>query len=120
MQVADLANVFPIETMKADTVLFEQVGTDGNGFIVQVDKVELSRELGGSVWRGIFVGASEILGFYKTLFENDAGYFTGTVVEKSRITRITEQVLKDRIAASDPFIIYCVRNWPNFGDRLIG
>ena len=66
------------------------------------------------------MGAGEILGHYNTLFENDARYFTGTVVEKSRITRIPEQVLKDRIAASDPFIIYCVRNWPNFGDRLIG
>ena len=66
------------------------------------------------------MGAGEILGVYKTLFENDARYFTATVVEKSRITRIPEQVLKDRIAASDPFIIYCVRNWPNFGDRLIG
>ncbi len=70
--------------------------------------------------RGIFVGAGEILGVYKTPFENDARYFSGTVVEKSRITRIPEQVLKDRISASDPFIIYCVRNWPNFGDRLIG
>ena len=120
MQVADLANVFPTETMEAVTVLFEQGGTDGDGFIVQFGKVELSRELGGSVQRGIFVGAGEILGVYKTLFENDARYFTGTVVEKSRITRIPEQVLKDRIAASDPFIIYCVRNWPNFGDRLIG
>ena len=120
MQVADLANVFPTETMEVGTVLFEQGGTDGDGFIVQVGKVELSREVGGSVQRGIFVGAGEILGVYKTLFENDARYFTGTVVEKSRITRIPEQVLKDRIAASDPFIIYCVRNWPNFGDRLIG
>ena len=120
MQVADLANVFPTETMEAGTVLFEQGGTDGDGFIVQVGKVELSREVGGLVQRVIFVGAGEILGVYKTLFENDARYFTGTVVEKSRITRIPEQVLKDRIAASDPFIIYCVRNWPNFGDRLIG
>ena len=74
MQVTDLKNVFPTETMEAGTVLFE----------------------------------------------NDARYFTGTVVEKSRITCIPEQVLKDRIATSDPFIIYCVRNWPNFGDRLIG
>ena len=120
MKVADLANVFPTETMEAGTVLFEQGGTDGDGFIVQVGKVELSREVGGSVQRGIFVGAGEILGVYKTLFENDARYFTGTVVEKSRITRIPEQVLKDRIAASDPFIIYCIRNWPNLGDRLIG
>ncbi|MCH2555560.1 MAG: hypothetical protein MK030_09870, partial [SAR116 cluster bacterium] len=72
------------------------------------------------VQRGIFMGAAEILGVYKTLVENDARYFTGTVVEKSRITSIPEQVLNDRIAASDPFIIYCVRNWPNFGDRLIG
>ena len=56
MQVADLANVFPTETMEAGTVLFEQGGTDGDGFIVQVGKVELSRELGGSVQRGIFVG----------------------------------------------------------------
>ncbi len=88
MQVADLANVFPTETMEAGTVLFEQGGTDGDGFIVQVGKVELSREVGGSVQRGIFVGAGEILGVYKTLFENDARYFTGTVVEKSRITRI--------------------------------
>ena len=120
MQVADLANVFPTETMEAGTVLFEQGGTDGDGFIVQVGKVELSREVGGLVQRGIFVGAGEILGVYKTLFENDARYFTGTVVEKSRITRIPEQVLKDRIAASDPFIIYCIRNWPNLGDRLIG
>ena len=120
MQVADLANVFPTETMEAGTVLFEQGGTDGDGFIVQVGKVELSREVGGSVQRGIFVGAGEILGVYKTLFENDARYFTGTVIEKSRITRIPEQVLKDRIAASDPFIIYCIRNWPNLGDRLIG
>ena len=101
-------------------MLFEQGGTDGDGFIVQVGKVELSRKVGGSVQRGIFVGAGGILGVYKTLFENDAHYFTGTVVEKSRITRIPEQVLKDRIAASDPFIIYCVRNWPNFSDRLIG
>ena len=66
------------------------------------------------------MGTGEILGVYKTLFENDARYFTVTVVEKSRITCIPEQVLKDRIAASDPFIIYCFRNWPNFGDRLIG
>ena len=120
MKVADLANVFPTETMEAGTVLFEQGGTDDDGFIIQVGKVELSREVGGSVQRGIFVGAGEILGVYKTLFETDARYFTGTVVEKSRITRVPEQVLKDRIAASDPFIIYCVRNWPNFGDRLIG
>ena len=120
MQVAGLANVFSIETMEAGTVLFEQGGTDGDGFIVQVGNVELSRELGGPVQRGIFVGAGEILGVYKTLFENDARYFTGTVVEKSLITHITEQVLKDRIAASDPFIIYYVRNWPNFGNRLIG
>ena len=120
MQVADLANVFPTETMEAGTVLFEQGGTDGDGFIVQVGKVELSRELGGSVQREIFVGASEIPGFYTILFGNAARYFTGMIVEKSWITRIPEQVLKDRIAASDPFIIYCVRNWPNFGDRLIG
>ena len=53
MQVADLANVFPTEKMEAGTV-------------------ELSREVGGSVQRGIFVGAGEILGVYKTLFENDA------------------------------------------------
>ena len=72
------------------------------------------------VQRGILVGAGEILGVYKTLFENDARYFTGAVVEKLWITRIPEEVLKDRIAASDPFIIYCVRNWLNFGDRLIG
>ncbi len=109
MQVADLANVFPTETMEAGAVLFEQGG-----------KVKLSLEVGGSVQRGIFVRAGEILGVYKTLFENDARNFTGTVVEKSRITSIPEQVLKDRIAASDPFIIYRVRNWPNFGDRLIG
>lgn len=64
--------------------------------------------------------ADEILGIYKTLFGNDASYFTGTVVEKLRITRISKQVLKYRIAASDPFIIYFVRNWSNFGDRLIG
>ena len=37
-------------------MLFEQGGTDGDGFIVQVGKVELSREVGGSVQRGIFVG----------------------------------------------------------------
>jgi len=55
-----------------------------------------------------------------SLLENDARYVTGTVVEKSRNTRIPEQVLNDRIAASAPFIIYCVLNWPNFGDRLIG
>ena len=120
MQVADLANVFPTETMDPGTVLFEQGSTDGDGFIVQLGRVELSRQVGGSIQRGIFVGAGEILGVYKTLFENDARYLTGTVVEKSQITRILEQVLKDRIAASDPFIIYCVRNWPNLGDRLIG
>ena len=120
MQGADLANVFLTETMEAGTVLFAQGGTDGDGFIVQVGKGELLREVGGSGQRGIFLGAGEILGVYKTLFENDARYFTGTVVEKSRITRIPKQVLKDRIAASDPFIIYCVRNGPNFGDRLIG
>ena len=62
MQVANLVNVFPTETMEAYTVLFEQGGTDGDGFIVQADKVELSREVDGSVQRGIFVGAGEILG----------------------------------------------------------
>ena len=56
MQFADLANVFPTETMEAGTVLVEQSGTDGHGFIVQVGKVELLREVGGSVQRGIFVG----------------------------------------------------------------
>ena len=106
--------------MEAGTVLFEQGGTDGEEFIVQVGKVELLRELGGSVQRGIFVAASEILGAYKTLFENDARYFTRTVIEKSRITRVPEQVLNARIVASEPFITNCVRNWPNFGERLIG
>ena len=57
-------------------VLFEQGGIDGDGFIVQVGKVEMSREVGGSVQRGIVLGADEILGVYKTLFENDARYFT--------------------------------------------
>ena len=120
MKVADLAHVFPTETKEPGTVLFEQGGTDGDGYIVQVGRVELSRKAGDAIQRGIFVEAGEIFGVYKTLFENDQRYFTGTVVEKSRITRIPEQVLKDRIAASDPFIIYCVRNWPNLGDRLIG
>ena len=87
---------------------------------MQVGKVELSRELGGPVQRGIFMGAGEILGVYKTLFENEARYFSRTIVEKSRITRILKQVLKYCIAASDLFIIYCLRNWPNFSDRLIG
>ena len=100
-------------------MLFEQGGTDSGGFIVQVGKVELSRELGSSVQRGIFLGADEILSVYKALFENDARYFTGTVVETSRTTRIPAQLLKDRIAASDPFIIYCVHNWPKFGDGFI-
>jgi len=62
MQVADLANVFPTETMEAGTVLFEQGGAHGDGCVVQVGKVELSRKLGGSVQRGIFVGAGESLG----------------------------------------------------------
>ena len=43
MQVADLANVFPTETMDPGTVLFEQGSTDGDGFIFQLGKVELSR-----------------------------------------------------------------------------
>lgn len=120
MKIEDLANVFPTETMEAGTVLFGQGGTDGDGYIVQVGKVELSRRVGESIQRGIFVEAGEIFDVYKTLFENDQRHFTGTVVEKSRIPRIPEQVLKDRIAASDPFIIYRVRNWPNLGDRLIG
>jgi CRP-like cAMP-binding protein len=119
MKVAELAAVFPTETLEAGTVLFKQGSTDGDGYIVQVGKVELSRQVGDAVQRDIFVEAGEIFGVYKTLFENDQRYFTATVVEKSRITRIPEQVLKDRIAASDPFIIYCVRNWPNLGDRLI-
>ena len=88
MQVTDLANLFPTETMKAGTVLLEEGGAEGDGVIVYVGKVELSCGVGGSVQRGIFVGAGEILGVCKTLFENNARYFTGTVVEKSRITGI--------------------------------
>ena len=41
MQVANLANVFPTETMEAGAVLFEHGGTDGDGFIVKVGNVEL-------------------------------------------------------------------------------
>ena len=119
MEVADLAKVFPTETLDVGTVLFEQGDTDGDGYIVQQGRVELSRMVGGAVQRGMFIEAGEIFGVYKTLFQNERRYFTCTVVQKSRITRIPEQVLKDRIAASDPFIIYCVRNWPSLGDRLI-
>lgn len=119
MEVADLAKVFPTETLEAGTILFEQGDTDGDGYIVQQGRVELSRMIGGAVQRGIFVETGQIFGVYKTLFENEMRYFTCTVVQKSRITTIPEQVLKDRIAASDPFIIYCVRNWPSLGDRLI-
>ena len=43
MQVADLPNVFTTETMEAGAVLSEQGGTDGDGFIDQVGKVELLR-----------------------------------------------------------------------------
>lgn len=46
MKVADLANVFPAVTMEAGTVLFEQGSTDGGDYIVQVGKVELSRQVG--------------------------------------------------------------------------
>jgi len=120
MEVADLAKVFPTETLEVGTVLFEQGDMDGDGFVVQQGRVELSRQVGGVVQRGIFIEAGQIFGVYKTLFENDMRYFTATVVQKSRITRIPQQVLKDRIVASDPFIIYCVRNWPSLGDRLIG
>ena len=49
MQVDDLAKLFPTETIEAGTVLFEPGCADGDGFIVQVGKVELSREVGGSV-----------------------------------------------------------------------
>ena len=119
MKVADLAKVFPTETLETGTVLFKQGDIDGDGYIVQQGRVELSRTVGGVVQRGIFVEAGQIFGVYKTLFENEMRYFTCTVVQKSLITRIPEQVLKDRIAASDPFIIYCVSNWPNLGDRLI-
>ena len=45
MQVADLANVFPTETIEAGMVLFEQGGTDGDGFTAQVGTVELSLSL---------------------------------------------------------------------------
>ena len=55
---------------------------------MQVGRVELSRKVGDAVQCGIFVEAGEIFGVYKTLFENDQRYFTGTVVEKSRITPI--------------------------------
>ena len=119
MNVGDLASIFPTETYKVGTVLFQQGDLDCDGFIMQLGRVELSREVGGVVQSGIFIEQGQIFGVYKTLFENDQRYFTCTVAEKARITRIPEQVLKDRIAASDPFIIYCVRNWPNLGDRLI-
>lgn len=119
MNVADLASVFPTETYEVGTVLFRQGDTDGDGFIMQLGRVELSREVGEAVQSGIFIEQGQIFGVYKTLFENEQRYFSCTVAEKARITRIPEQVLKDRIAASDPFIIYCVRNWPNLGDRLI-
>ena len=110
MEVADLAKVFPTETLEAGTVLFKQGDLDGDGYIVQQGRVKLSRMIGGAVQRGISVDSDQIFGVYKTLFENEMRYFTCTVVQKSRITTIPEQVLKDRIAASDPFIIYCVRN----------
>ena len=34
MNVENLAKVFPTETMEPGTVLFEQGGTDGDGYIV--------------------------------------------------------------------------------------
>ena len=42
MNIEDLARIFPTETMEPGAVLFEQGGTDGDGFIVQVGRVELS------------------------------------------------------------------------------
>ena len=49
--------------MEAGTVLFEHGGTDGDGFIVLVGKVEFSRELGCSVQYGVFGGAVKFSGF---------------------------------------------------------
>ena len=120
MDVSDLANVFPTQTHEVGAVLFRQGDTDGDGFIMQLGRVELSRQIGDVTQSGLFIEQGQIFGVYKTLFENERRYFTCTVTQKARITRIPEQVLKDRIAASDPFIIYCIRNWPNLGDRLIG
>ena len=120
MQVADLANVFPTETMVAGTVLFEQGGTDGDGFIVQVGKVELSREVRR------FGPARDLRGgpVKSSGSTRPCSRMTRAILpdrsSRNRGSPVTEHVLKDRIAASDPFIIYCVRNWPNFGDRLIG
>ncbi|MEK9936504.1 MAG: cyclic nucleotide-binding domain-containing protein, partial [Rhodobiaceae bacterium] len=75
MKVADLAKVFPTETLEAGTVLFKQGDIDGDGYIVQQGRVELSRTVGGAVQRGIFVEAGQIFGVYKTLFENEMRYF---------------------------------------------
>ena len=40
MEVADLAKVFPTETLEVGTVLFEQGDVYGDGFVVQQGRLE--------------------------------------------------------------------------------
>ena len=119
MDLSALTKVFPTENFDAGKVLFQQGDLDGDGFIILQGSVELRREENGITQTGIYLYKEEIFGVYKTIFENKARNFTAVTREPSRIIRIPERVLKNKLESTDPFILLCMRNWSELNTRLI-
>lgn len=119
MHFEELTKVFSSERYMNGEVLFRQGDKDGDGFIVLEGSVELTKEHNGVLQSGLYIYKGGIFGVYKTIFEQDERNFTATVKEPSTIIKIPEAVLKNKLASTDPFILFCIRSWSELNTKII-
>ena len=119
MHFKELTKVFSSERYMNGEILFRQGDKDGDGFIVLEGSVELIKEYNGVLQSGLYIYKGGIFGVYKTIFEQDERSFTAIVKEPSTIIKIPEAVLENKLASTDPFILFCIRSWSELNTKII-
>ena len=106
-----LAKKFSRRFLKAGDVLFREGDTNGDGFIIETGELELTKRHQDIVERAALLNEGEVVGVWKTLFNNDTRFFTATANQDTSVIVIPETHLKLLIDKADPFLLHCFRKW---------
>ena len=106
-----LAKKFSRRFLKAGDVLFREGDTNGDGFIIETGELELTKRHQDIVERAALLNEGEVVGVWKTLFNNDTRFFTATANQDTSVIVIPEAHLKFLIDKADPFLLHCFRKW---------
>lgn len=106
-----LAKQFSRRHLNAGDILFREGDTNGDGYIIELGQLELTKEMKGVKERAAVLGSGEVLGVWKILFDNKSRSFTAKALVKTHVIEIPEAHISAMLEQSDPFILHCFRKW---------